>query len=131
MQPNGMEPPNKILLVDDEAEFLETMSRRLRRRGFEVRTASDCAAALVEADSGWPNVAVLDVMLGHEDGIECLMRMKRIAPALPVIMLTGHASLQSSILGLEHGASNYCLKPIELDELVEKIIIACKEAGQV
>ena len=126
-----MELPNKILLVDDEGEFLETMSRRLRRRGFEVRTAGDCAGALVEAGSGWPDVAVLDVMLGDADGIECLMRMKRIAPALPVIMLTGHASLQSSILGLEHGASNYCLKPIELDELVEKIIIACKEAGQV
>lgn len=122
--------PNKILLVDDEAEFLETMSRRLRRRGFEVRTAGDCAGALVEAGSGWPGVVVLDVMLGDADGIECLMRMKRIAPTLPVIMLTGHASLQSSILGLEHGASNYCLKPIELDELVEKIIIACKEAGQ-
>ncbi len=126
-----MELPKKILLVDDEAEFLETMSRRLRRRGFEVRTAGDCAGALVAAGSGWPNVVVLDVMLGDADGIECLMRMKRIAPALPVIMLTGHASLQSSILGLEHGASNYCLKPIEIDELVEKIIIACKEAGQV
>lgn len=126
-----MELPNKILLVDDEAEFLETMSRRLRRHGFEVHTAGDCAGALVEASSGWPNVVVLDVMLGDADGIECLLRMKRIAPLLPVIMLTGHASLQSSILGLEHGATNYCLKPIELDELVEKIIIACKEAGQV
>lgn len=122
--------PNKILLVDDEAEFLETMSRRLRRRGFEVRTAGDCASALVEAGSGWPNAVVLDVMLGDADGIECLLRIKRVASTLPVIMLTGHASLQSSILGLEHGASNYCLKPIELDELVEKIIIACKEAGQ-
>lgn len=123
--------PNKILLVDDETDFLETMARRLRRRGFEVHTASDCADALAEVGSGWPDVVVLDVMLGEADGIECLMRMKRIAPTLPVIMLTGHASLQSSILGLEHGASNYCLKPIELDELVEKIIIACKEAGQV
>jgi DNA-binding response OmpR family regulator len=126
-----MELPNKILLVDDETEFLETMSRRLRRRGFEVHTVGDCAGALVEAGSGWPDVVVLDVMLGDADGIECLLRMKRIAPTLPVIMLTGHASLQSSILGLEHGATNYCLKPIELDELVEKIIIACKEAGQV
>jgi DNA-binding response OmpR family regulator len=126
-----MELPHKILLVDDETEFLETMSRRLKRRGFEVHTASDCASALVEAGAGWPDAAVLDVMLGDDDGIECLMRIKRAAPTLPVIMLTGHASLQSSILGLEHGASNYCLKPIELEELVEKIIIACKEAGQV
>lgn len=122
--------PSKILLVDDEVEFLDTMSRRLRKRGYEVHTATDCAGALAEAEAGWPNVVVLDVMLGDDDGIECLMRIKRIAPQLPVIMLTGHASLEVSILGLEHGASNYCLKPIELDDLVEKIIIACKEAGQ-
>jgi DNA-binding response OmpR family regulator len=48
---------------------------------------------------------------------------------LPVVMLTGHASLQASLWGLEHGASDYCLKPIELDELIEKIIIAYQDAG--
>ncbi len=51
------------------------------------------------------------------------------APRLPVVMLTGHASMQASLEGLEHGASDYCLKPIELDELVEKIIIAYNEAA--
>ncbi len=77
---------------------------------------------------GWPDAVVLDVMLSNTDGMECLRRIKRQSPQLPVVMLTGHASLQASIQGLEHGASDYCLKPIELDELVEKIIIACKEA---
>ena len=82
-----------------------------------------------EVSAGWPDVVVLDVMLSNADGMECLSRIKRQAPQLPVLMLTGHASLQASIMGLEHGASDYCLKPIELDELVEKIIIACKEAN--
>jgi two-component system OmpR family response regulator len=122
-----MKQPKNILLVDDEEDFLETTSRRLRRRSFEVMTATCCADALPVVSDGWPDVVVLDVMLPDTDGMECLQRIKQVAPRLPVVMLTGHASLQASIQGLEHGASDYCLKPIELDELVEKVIIACKE----
>ncbi|MCK9386859.1 MAG: response regulator [Sulfuritalea sp.] len=124
-----MKQLRNILLVDDEEDFLETTSRRLRRRSFEVRTAARCAEAVTEVLSGWPHVVVLDVMLPDTDGMECLRRIKEVAPHLPVVMLTGHASLQASVWGLEHGASDYCLKPIELDELVEKIIIAHKETG--
>ena len=118
---------SKILLVDDEEDFLETTSRRLGLRSFEVRTATCCAEALSEVAANWPDVVVLDVMLPGTDGFECLQRIKQAAPCLPVIMLTGHASMQSSVRGLQYGASDYCLKPIELDELIEKMIIACKE----
>jgi two-component system OmpR family response regulator len=124
-----MKQPRKILLVDDEEEFLETTSRRLGLRSFEVRTATCCAEALSEVAAGWPDVVVLDVMLPGIDGFECLQRIKQAMPRLPVIMLTGHASMQSSVRGLQYGASDYCLKPIELTELVEKIIIAYKDAG--
>jgi DNA-binding response OmpR family regulator len=117
-----------ILLVDDEEDFLETTSLRLRRRSFDVRTAARWAQALPALEAGWPQVVVLDVMLPDVDGLECLRRIKALAPRLPVVMLTGHASLQASMQGLEHGASDYCLKPIELDELVEKLIIAHKDA---
>lgn len=123
-----MEHPRKILLIDDEEEFLATMSRRLSRRDFEVKTATCCSDALPIVESGWPQVVVLDVMLPDTDGIVCLTGMKAAVPRLPVIMLTGHASMQASLHGLEQGASDYCLKPIELDELVEKIIIAFNEA---
>ena len=124
-----MERPRNILLIDDEEDFLETTSRRLQRRDFEVKTAVRCAEAMPEVVAGWPHVVVLDVMLPDTDGMECLHQIKQQAPHLPVVMLTGHASMQASLQGLEHGASDYCLKPIELDELVEKIIIAFHDAG--
>jgi len=124
-----VERPRNILLIDDEEDFLETTSRRLRRREFEVKTAARCAEAMPVVASGWPQVVVLDVMLPDTDGIACLGRIKQESPRLPVVMLTGHASLEASLQGLEHGASDYCLKPIELDELVEKIIIAYQDAG--
>lgn len=118
----------RILLVDDEEDFLEATSKRLRRRGFEVRTAARCREAMAQVEEGWPDVVVLDVMLPDVNGMECLCLMKRAAPRLPVVMLTAHASMQAGLQGIEQGASDYCLKPIELDELVEKIRIAVKEA---
>jgi len=124
-----VEQPHNILLIDDEEDFLETTSRRLRRRKFEVKTATRCAEAMPVVVAGWPHVVVLDVMLPDTDGMECLRQIKQQAPHLPVVMLTGHASMQASLQGLEHGASDYCLKPIEFDELVEKIIIAFNDAG--
>jgi DNA-binding response OmpR family regulator len=117
------------LLVDDEEDFLEATSKRLRRRGFEVRTATRCEEAMREVEAGWPAVVVLDVMLPDTNGMDCLRRMKRAAPRLPVVMLTAHASLQAGLQGIEQGASDYCLKPIELEELVEKIQIAAEDAG--
>jgi DNA-binding response OmpR family regulator len=123
-----MERPLRILLVDDEEDFLEATSKRLRRRGFEVRTAARCEEALRAVEEGWPGAVVLDVMLPDVDGMECLRRMKSAAPRLPVVMLTAHASLQAGLQGIEQGASDYCLKPIELEELVEKIQIAVKAA---
>ena len=124
-----MERPRNILLIDDEEDFLETTSRRLRRREFEVKTATRCAEAMPAVIAGWPQVVVLDVMLPDTDGMECLRQIKQQAPRLPVVMLTGHASMQASLQGLEHGASDYCLKPIEFEELVEKIIIAYNDAS--
>lgn len=123
-----MERALHILLVDDEEDFLDATSRRLRRRGFEVRTATRCGEAMPEVAAGWPDVVVLDVMLPDVDGMECLRAMKRAAPRLPVVMLTAHASLQAGLEGIEQGASDYCLKPMELDELVEKIRIAVEDA---
>lgn len=120
----------RILLVDDETEFLETTGKRLSRRGFQIKTATTCAAGMEIVESGWPQLVVLDVMLPDQDGIDCLKRIKGHNPRLPVVMLTGHASMQAGLQGMEYGANDYCLKPIELDELVEKLLIALREVGR-
>jgi DNA-binding NtrC family response regulator len=117
-----------ILLVDDEEDFLETTMKRLARRGYEARSTMNCSEAIQIIGSGWPEVVVLDVMLPDRDGIQCLKEIKQRWPSIVVILLTGHASMQAGRQCLEYGANDYCLKPIELDELVEKIKIACKNA---
>lgn len=118
----------KILLIDDEIDFVETTGKRLLRRGHSVKTSLTCAEGVEIIASGWPEVVVLDVMLPDRDGMDCLREIKEKWPALPVIMLTGHASMESGLRGLECGASDYCLKPIDLETLVEKIAIAHRES---
>jgi len=119
----------QILLVDDELDFLETTSKRLKRRGYSVRTAATCAAAFDQLATGWPQVVVLDVMLPDKDGILCLKEIKQAWPATAVILLTGHASMQAGLKSVEYGAHDYCLKPVEFDTLLEKIKIAHREAS--
>ncbi|MDF1592660.1 MAG: response regulator [Desulfurivibrionaceae bacterium] len=116
-----------ILFVDDEPDFLETALKRLVRRGYGAQSAACCDEAFGVLETGWPDVVVLDVMMPGKDGIQCLREIKQRWPEMAVIMLTGHASMQTGLRGLEYGAGDYCLKPIELDELLEKIEIACKE----
>jgi len=122
-----MDTKRKLLLVDDEKDFLETTTKRLARRGYDVRSAMKCSDAIELIGSGWPEVVVLDVMLPDRDGILCLKEIKQKWPSLVVILLTGHASMQAGRQSLEYGANDYCLKPIELDVLVEKIKIAYRE----
>lgn len=116
-----------ILLVDDEKDFLEITTKRLTRRGYNIRSATTCSEAMQIIESDWPEVIVLDVMLPDRDGIECLKEIKQKRPSSIVILLTGHASMQAGRQSMEYGANDYCLKPIELDELVEKIEIAYRE----
>lgn len=119
----------KILLVDDEADFLKINCKRLMRRGYSVETATSCAEAISKLETGWPTVVILDVMLPDMDGIACLKKIKEKWPAMTVLMLTGHASMQAGLMGIAHGAADYCMKPIELDELIEKIHIAHDETS--
>jgi len=120
----------KILLIDDEFDFVETTCKRLMRRGYSARIALTCAEGLTIIESAWPDIVVLDVMLPDRDGMDCLKEIKGKWPTLPVILLTGHASMQTGLYGLDCGASDYCLKPIDLETLVEKIAIAHRESRQ-
>lgn len=118
----------KILLVDDEKDFTDVMGKRLAKRGYEVTSAGSCAEARTVLETGWPRIVILDVMLPDMDGVHFLSEIKQKWPDVTVILLTGHASVQMGVKGIENGAYDYCLKPIELDELIEKINIAYNAA---
>lgn len=116
----------KILLVDDEEKFVETLAERLEARGLEVRTAFNGEEALEKIREKDADVVVLDVLMPGKSGIETLREMKQIKPLTEVIMLTGHATVETAIEGMKLGAYDYLMKPTETPELVEKISKAYK-----
>ena len=111
----------KVLIVDDELDFLETIVKRLRARNIEVSGVESGYLALEALDSSSPDVIILDVKMPGLDGIETLREIKKKKPLTEVIMLTGHASVESGIQGMQLGAFDYLMKPIALDELLEKV----------
>jgi CheY-like chemotaxis protein len=114
--------PIRVLLVDDEARFVLNLAKLLRGRGFEVSTACDGAAgvAAVERSEGL-DVVLLDVKMPGMDGIETLRRIKEISPDIEVVMLTGHANLETGIAAMREGALDYLMKPCDIEDLVAKI----------
>ena len=115
------------LLVDDEAEFLDTLLKRLRKRNVEAFGARSGEEALAFLDDRPVDVVVLDVKMPGMDGIQVLREIKKRDPLLEVIMLTGHASMEVAIEGMELGAFDYLMKPINIDDLLYKIQDAYKK----
>lgn len=111
-----------VMLVDDEVPFVDTITRRLGKRGFEILQAYSGPEAL-EALSKNPkvDVVVLDVKMPGMDGIEALREIKKAYPLVEVIMLTGHATVETAIEGMRLGAFDYLMKPCDIDELVSKV----------
>jgi len=110
----------QIMLVDDEERFLVTTSKFLVRKGYQVVTATSGAKALQQLNEGSIHVVVLDVKMPDMDGITTLKEIKRRFPDVEVILLTGHATLESAVEGLNAGACDYLMKPCDLDELARK-----------
>jgi len=115
-----------VLLVDDETEFRETLMKRLRKRNLLITGASSGEEALAVLERTPVDVVVLDVRMPGMDGIETLRAIKKQCPLVEVIMLTGHASLEVAIQGMELGAFDYLMKPMDIDELVYKLEDAYK-----
>lgn len=111
----------RVLVVDDELDFLETIVKRLQARNINVMGAESGRQALDLMAGQDFDVVVLDVKMPGMDGIETLREMKKRKPLVEVIMLTGHASVESGIQGMQLGAFDYVMKPVALDELLEKI----------
>jgi DNA-binding NtrC family response regulator len=117
-----------LLLVDDDREFKEAMHRHLSRIGIRLSVSECCLAALDLLATQGAEVVIMDMNMPGMDGIQCLREIKGRWPLIEVIILTGHASVQSGIEGMESGAFDYCLKPIDTRELIEKIELAAQKA---
>ncbi len=116
----------KVLLVDDEKEFVEVLGERLETRDFDVSMAFSGDEALQAISRQDVDVVVLDVLMPGKDGIDTLREIKELKPILEVIMLTGNATVESAVEGLKLGAFDYLMKPTETKELVAKIVKAYK-----
>jgi DNA-binding NtrC family response regulator len=116
-----------VLLVDDEVEFLETLVKRIKKRDVNVTGVESGEKALAFLGEQAVDVVVLDVRMPGMDGIETLRELKKRHPLVEVIMLTGHASLEVAIEGMELGAFDYLMKPIDIDELLYKLEDAYKK----
>jgi len=110
-----------ILLVDDEQDFRDIMTKKLSKRDLNCDSAQDGATALEMIKAKNYDVILLDVKMPGMDGIETLREIKKSVPLTEVVMLTGHASVESGINGIKFGAFDYLMKPIDMDPLMEKL----------
>lgn len=117
----------KVLIVDDEVEFALTLAERMELRGMNVQVAHNGEEALEKTSLYHPDVVVLDLKMPDMSGLEVLDAIKARDADIEVIMLTGHGSTTSGIEGMERGAFDYIMKPVDLAELLEKI----RQAGDV
>jgi DNA-binding NtrC family response regulator len=116
----------KVLLVDDETEFVETLGERLEARGLSVDTAPTGLSAIVKAEGTRFDAIVLDMAMPGMDGIETLERLLELNPDLQVILLTGRATLEQAATAIKLGALDLLEKPAEIELLVQKIEAAAE-----
>ena len=117
-----------VLLVDDEVPFVETMTKRLTKRNLRVIMAFSGQEALEKLTTNRNlDVVILDVKMPGMDGIETLSEIKKSYPLTEVIMLTGHATVESAIEGMKAGAFDYLMKPCDLEQLMVKVGEASKK----
>jgi DNA-binding NtrC family response regulator len=114
-------PTTRILIVDDEERFRVTLAKRLAERQFDVVAVGSGMEAIEEIKNKLYDVVLLDVKMPGLDGIETLAEIKKINPGIEVIMLTGHASVDSAVDGMRLGAYDYLMKPCEMELLLKKI----------
>ncbi len=114
----------KILLIDDEIEFVSTLAERLELRGYISKVTGDGESGISFVENEFFDIVVLDLMMPGLNGIETLRQLKIINNDLPVILLTGHGSTKEGMEGMRLGAFDYLMKPLDINELIEKISLA-------
>jgi DNA-binding NtrC family response regulator len=111
----------KVLFVDDEIDFLETLMKRMKKRGVDLDGVGSGEEALKFLHEQPVDVVLLDVKMPGMDGIQTLREIKKRFPLVEVVMLTGHANVEAAIEGMELGAFDYLMKPMAIDELLFKL----------
>ena len=112
---------DRVLLVDDEVEFVETLAERMRARGLDVETATSGSEALAQVSTHAFDAIVLDLAMPGMDGIETLSRLREIDPDLQIMLLTGQGTVQAAVEATKLGALNVFEKPTDIEVLIEKI----------
>ncbi|MDO9581587.1 MAG: response regulator [Desulfomicrobium sp.] len=118
-----------VLVVDDEQDFVETLVKRLERRGFRVTGVGSGQEALLKLEEIGFDVVILDVMMPGMDGIETLREIKLAWPRTQVILLSGHGGEEMGLRAMAYGAYAYLLKPVSLKIVVETAYMAFEEGG--
>ncbi|MCP3941726.1 MAG: response regulator [Desulfobacteraceae bacterium] len=111
----------KILLIDDEEEFVTTLAERLELRGYLCQTAGDGESGISKISHQTFDIAILDLMMPGLNGLNTLRQIKMIDKELPVILLTGHGSTKDGMEGMRIGAFDFLMKPLDISTLIDKI----------
>ena len=111
----------KVLLIDDEQEFTGALAERLERRGYDVQAVDNGEDGLQAIENNPPHIVVLDLKMPGLSGIEVLKRVKAQQPSMPVLLLTGYGSTEEGIKGMQLGAYDYMMKPLNINELISKL----------
>ncbi|MGB5986037.1 MAG: response regulator [Desulfobacterales bacterium] len=117
----------KVLLVDDEEDFLEVMAERMQARGFEVETCTSAEEALAKINSQAFDAIIMDFMMPGMDGMHALKEIKTRRPESQIILLTGHATVEKGVEAMKLGATDFLEKPADLEALEAKIKAASAE----
>ncbi len=122
--------PARVLIVDDERDFVEMFSLRLKQQGERVSTAYSGREALDLLKQVSIDVVILDIRMPGMDGIDTLKQIRRLYPLVEVILLTGHGSTETAVEGMKLGAFDYLMKPADFDEINQKLENARKRKDE-
>lgn len=110
--------PLRLLIVDDDRDFCAVLSRAMSRRGFDVVTARDTAAALEVAGTRIPDLAIIDLRIAEESGLDLVRELAAMDPRPRMVVLTGYASIATAVEAIKLGAVHYLPKPAGVDEII-------------
>lgn len=122
-----MTQPKTILIVEDDQPLRESLARSFARHGFEVRTAENSAEAIAALKIFHPRFAVIDLKMPGDSGLECIKKLHEFDASIKIVMLTGYASITTTIEAIKLGACYYLAKPANVDEIIAAFDGATKQ----